>query len=107
MGPEICDATVRVLEATGVQFDWDVHQAGEAAIKDFGTPLPEPARLVIVGDGEPGYVRTLQQLAEKHASTLPPVEWRGAIWGEARWNRLSERPAPRRCLYRLFSSCSG
>jgi isocitrate dehydrogenase (NAD+) len=42
VGPEICDAAVRVLEATGVQFDWDVHQAGEAAIKEFGTPLPEP-----------------------------------------------------------------
>jgi isocitrate dehydrogenase (NAD+) len=42
VGPEICAATVRVLEATGVQFDWDVHQAGEAAIKEFGTPLPEP-----------------------------------------------------------------
>src|SRR3989475_2699825 len=42
VGPEICDASVRVLEATGVQFDWDVHQAGEAAIKEFGRPLPEP-----------------------------------------------------------------
>jgi isocitrate dehydrogenase (NAD+) len=41
VGPEICDATVRVLEATGVEFDWDVHQAGEAAIAEFGTPLPE------------------------------------------------------------------
>jgi isocitrate dehydrogenase (NAD+) len=41
VGPEICDATVRVLEATGVKFDWDVHQAGEAAIAEFGTPLPE------------------------------------------------------------------
>ena len=42
VGPEICDATVRVLEATGVQFDWDVQQAGEAAIAKFGTPLPDP-----------------------------------------------------------------
>ena len=41
VGPEICDATVRVLESTGVEFDWDVQQAGEAAIADFGTPLPE------------------------------------------------------------------
>jgi isocitrate dehydrogenase (NAD+) len=41
VGPEICDATVRVLEATGVQFDWDVHQAGENVIKEYGTPLPE------------------------------------------------------------------
>jgi isocitrate dehydrogenase (NAD+) len=30
-----------VLEATGVEFDWDVQQAGEAAIAEFGTPLPE------------------------------------------------------------------
>jgi isocitrate dehydrogenase (NAD+) len=41
VGPEICDATVRVLESTGVQFDWDVQQAGAAAIAEFGTPLPE------------------------------------------------------------------
>jgi len=41
VGPEICDATVRVLEATGVKFDWDVQQAGEAAIANFGTPLPD------------------------------------------------------------------
>ena len=41
VGPEISDAAVRVLEATGVEFDWDVHQAGEAAIKEYGTPLPE------------------------------------------------------------------
>ena len=41
VGPEICDAAVKVLEATGVKFAWDVHQAGEASIKEFGTPLPE------------------------------------------------------------------
>ena len=42
VGPEICDASVRVLEATGVEFEWDVQQAGEAAIGKYGTPLPEP-----------------------------------------------------------------
>jgi isocitrate dehydrogenase (NAD+) len=42
VGPEICNATVRVLEATGVEFDWDVQLAGEGAIKEFGTPLPSP-----------------------------------------------------------------
>ncbi len=41
VGPEICDAAVRVIEATGVEIDWDVHQAGEASIAEFGTPLPE------------------------------------------------------------------
>jgi isocitrate dehydrogenase (NAD+) len=30
-----------VLEATGVQFDWDVQKAGASAIAEFGTPLPE------------------------------------------------------------------
>ena len=41
VGPEICDAAVRVLEATGVQFDWDVRQAGENQMAEYGTPLPE------------------------------------------------------------------
>jgi isocitrate dehydrogenase (NAD+) len=41
-GPEIADATRRVLDATGVGFDWDVQNAGEGVIDEFGTPLPEP-----------------------------------------------------------------
>jgi isocitrate dehydrogenase (NAD+) len=40
-GPEISDATRRVLDATGVGFDWDVQNAGEGVIEQFGTPLPE------------------------------------------------------------------
>jgi len=41
VGPEITEATVRALEATGVQFDWDVQQAGENVMAEYGTPLPE------------------------------------------------------------------
>jgi isocitrate dehydrogenase (NAD+) len=41
VGPEITEATVRALEATGVQFDWDVQQAGESVMAEHGTPLPE------------------------------------------------------------------
>ena len=40
VGPEICDASVRVLEATGVEFEWDVQPAGESAMAEYGTPLP-------------------------------------------------------------------
>ena len=40
-GPEIAEATRRVLEATGVAFDWDVQQAGESVMASLGTPLPE------------------------------------------------------------------
>jgi len=41
IGPEVTDAAVTVLEATGVKFEWERMDAGEAAIKQYGTPLPE------------------------------------------------------------------
>ena len=41
VGPEICEAAVRALEATGVEFDWDIQPAGESAMKDYGSPLPQ------------------------------------------------------------------
>jgi isocitrate dehydrogenase (NAD+) len=41
VGPEISEATRRVLEATGVGFDWDVRRAGAGVVGEFGTPLPE------------------------------------------------------------------
>jgi isocitrate dehydrogenase (NAD+) len=40
-GPEIAEATRRVLEATGVSFDWDVQHAGTDVMEEYGTPLPE------------------------------------------------------------------
>src|SRR5688500_231138 len=40
-GPEIADATRRVLEATGVKFDWDVQHAGADVMEKYGTPLPD------------------------------------------------------------------
>jgi isocitrate dehydrogenase (NAD+) len=40
-GPELAEATRRVLEATGVGFDWEYQEAGEAMIAEHGTPLPE------------------------------------------------------------------
>jgi isocitrate dehydrogenase (NAD+) len=42
-GPELTEATRRVLEATGVDFDWDVRQAGtDVMASNDGNPLPEP-----------------------------------------------------------------
>ena len=40
-GPEIAWATRRVLEATGVQFDWDVRLAGVEMLEKYGTVLPD------------------------------------------------------------------
>jgi len=41
IGPEITEATKRVLEATGVKFEWDVGIVGQKALDKFGTPLPD------------------------------------------------------------------
>lgn len=40
-GPELTEATRRVLEATGVPFEWDVQEAGVDVMETAGTPLPE------------------------------------------------------------------
>ncbi|HEX9861202.1 MAG TPA: isocitrate/isopropylmalate dehydrogenase family protein [Nitrospirota bacterium] len=41
VGPEVSEATRRVLEATGVKFNWDVQEAGIDVFKKEGTPLPD------------------------------------------------------------------
>jgi isocitrate dehydrogenase (NAD+) len=41
VGPELSEATRRVLEATGVEFDWDVQEAGADVMDQYGTPLPD------------------------------------------------------------------
>src|SRR5438034_36189 len=41
IGPGLAEATRRVLDASGVAFEWEVVEAGEATIAEFGTPLPE------------------------------------------------------------------
>ncbi len=41
IGPEVVDAAVAVVEATGVEFDWDRQEAGMGAFEDTGDPLPQ------------------------------------------------------------------
>jgi isocitrate dehydrogenase (NAD+) len=40
-GPELAQATRRVLEATGVEFDWDFQDAGVDVYESEGNPLPD------------------------------------------------------------------
>ncbi len=40
IGPEVIHAAVRVLEATGIKFHWDLAYAGDRAQDTYGTPLP-------------------------------------------------------------------
>ena len=92
VGPEIADATVRVLEATGVRFDWDVQQAGENVMAQYGTPLPEPALESIrrnkvalkgpittpVGTGFRSVNVALRQELDLYALVRPVKAYRGA-----------------------------
>ena len=41
IGPEVAQATQRVLAAAGALVDWEVHEAGAAVAEKRGTTLPE------------------------------------------------------------------
>jgi isocitrate dehydrogenase (NAD+) len=41
IGPEVADAARRVLDATGVEIEWVVQDAGAAVLQREGTPLPD------------------------------------------------------------------
>ncbi len=41
IGPEITEATLRVLDAAGNCFEWDEQKAGVGALESEGTPLPD------------------------------------------------------------------
>lgn len=40
-GPEVVEAAVKVIESTGIKIQWQEEEAGEVALKKYGTPLPE------------------------------------------------------------------
>jgi len=41
IGPELAEAARRVLDASGVAFEWEVVDAGEGVMAQYGTPLPD------------------------------------------------------------------
>ena len=41
IGPEVAEATRRILDATGVEFEWEICPAGEAALEETGELLPQ------------------------------------------------------------------
>ena len=40
IGPEVTAAAVRILSATGIEFDWQTEVAGASAVGEHGTALP-------------------------------------------------------------------
>jgi len=41
IGPQVIEAAKMVLEASGVEINWEIVEAGEKVIKKYGTPLPD------------------------------------------------------------------
>jgi isocitrate dehydrogenase (NAD+) len=41
IGPEVSAAVVRIIEASGVEVQWETHYAGAQALEKFGTTLPQ------------------------------------------------------------------
>ncbi len=90
-GPEITEATRRVLEATGVEFDWDVCQAGAAMQEKLGTILPDEVLASIrrthvalkgpittpIGKGLRSANVTLRKSLDLYANLRPAKTYRG------------------------------
>jgi isocitrate dehydrogenase (NAD+) len=91
IGPELADATVSVLEATGLKFEWRRVDAGESQIAKYGTPLPEhvldsirETRIALkgpittpVGEGFRSVNVTLRQALDLYANLRPARSMEG------------------------------
>ncbi|GAB4390749.1 MAG: isocitrate/isopropylmalate dehydrogenase family protein [Thermodesulfovibrionales bacterium] len=92
VGPEISEATRRVLDATGVPISWEVQDAGEEVYEREGTPLPDRVvesikknKVAIkgpvttpVGKGFRSVNVTLRQRLDLYACLRPCRSFRGA-----------------------------
>jgi isocitrate dehydrogenase (NAD+) len=91
IGPELADATVTVMSATGLDFDWKRVDAGESQISEHGTPLPESVLDSIretkvalkgpittpVGEGFRSVNVTLRQALDLYANLRPAQSIKG------------------------------
>ncbi len=92
IGPEVTESAQRIVDATGVKIDWEVHQAGaEVFKKGLATGVPEDTIASIertrcalkgpletpVGFGEKSANVTLRKLFETYANVRPVREMPG------------------------------
>jgi isocitrate dehydrogenase (NAD+) len=91
IGPSIVEATVQVIEATGVQIAWDRQLAGMAAVDRHNNPLPDATLESIrthrvclkgplttpVGGGYRSVNVTLRQTFNLYANVRPAVSFEG------------------------------
>jgi isocitrate dehydrogenase (NAD+) len=93
IGPELAEATRRVLDATGIEFEWEIADAGEAMIAAHGTPLPDSVLESIrrnkvaikgpittpVGEGFRSVNVTLRQALGLYANLRPARSMQGVV----------------------------
>jgi len=91
IGPELAEASRRVLDASGVSFAWEVVDAGEAVMAEYGTPLPDHVLASIrrnrvalkgpittpVGEGFRSVNVTLRQALGLYANVRPALSMKG------------------------------
>jgi isocitrate dehydrogenase (NAD+) len=91
IGPELADAAVSVLAATGIEIDWQLVEAGEAQLASHGTPLPDSVLDSIrrtgialkgpittpVGEGFRSVNVTLRQALDLYANLRPARSMEG------------------------------
>ncbi len=51
IGPEVTDAAIKIIEASGVSINWDRVEAGGAVAVTHGTPIPENVYTSIIRNG--------------------------------------------------------
>lgn len=85
IGPDITEATVRVLDAAGASFAWDCQLAGQAGVKACNNPMPDETlasiqrtRLALkgpletpVGDGYRSVNVALRKMFDLYANVRP------------------------------------
>jgi isocitrate dehydrogenase (NAD+) len=93
IGPELAEASRRVLDASGVEFEWENVDAGEAVIAEYGTPLPEHVLESIrrnkialkgpittpIGEGFRSVNVTLRQVLGLYANLRPARSIKGLV----------------------------
>ncbi|MFU8790152.1 MAG: isocitrate/isopropylmalate dehydrogenase family protein [Methylobacter sp.] len=92
IGPSIMDEAVKVIDASGVNIQWEEAYAGLAAFEQFGTPLPDetmasidktrltfkgPLTTVVGGTGFRSINVALRQKYDLYANVRPAKNWPG------------------------------
>ena len=64
IGPEVASNVVRIIEASGVEIQWETHYAGAQALEKFGETLPQGCSIRFCATRSRSKVRSRRRLAK-------------------------------------------